>query len=102
MKISKEKFFSIETNKKGLQELRKLSYELEQKGEPTWLFFNEVSARISEYLGCRKAIKKIVDKPTTQGIYESYVNLKQHGYRKNLVMPFWRSQKNVVDIKFLG
>jgi hypothetical protein len=87
-KMTKQDFFNLPTNKKTVETLYNVARKLFSENNPTHVFFNEAACSLNGYLYLPKSIKVITRKKTTESIYNMFIEIKDLGYRKELVMPF--------------
>jgi hypothetical protein len=87
-KMTKQDFFNLPTNKKTVETLYNVARKLFSENNPAHVFFSEAAGSLREYLYLPKSVKAITRKKTTESIYNMLIEVKELGYRKELVMPF--------------
>lgn len=76
-------FFKLPTNRATVNKLRKSEVFYSNPA-----FYSEFIKGINSYLSLPKSVKKVTSKVTIESIYDSLVELKEAGYRKELKLEF--------------
>ena len=76
-------FFNLPINRKTVSKLRQRDIFYKNPA-----FYSVFISGINSYLSLPKCIKSFATKPTMKSIYNSLVEIKKAGYRKELILEF--------------
>jgi hypothetical protein len=92
--MTKQEFLNLPTTKKTMNILQQLSskgfrsLEANSFESKHWVFFGEIAASMRNFYKMPKAVRDLMDKPSTEKLYNDLVRIKSYGYRKELNLPF--------------